>query len=530
MSLATFYLMLRSTDLSAPISLIHGQDASTSRPEHESRSIPPEFISKEIFPRVTNLFSWFFVTLSLFFLLLLLSPHTFFSAPTLTRPPPPRTYCLPLHAPQFNFGGFANGMGGGRPAPRREVDNKGLYASLGVESTADENEIKRAFRRQAMQHHPDKGGDPEKFKEINRAYEILSDKDKRAIYDEGGEEALERGGGGGGADMSDMFDLFGGGGRRRRGTPQKRRGEDVIFPLVVTLEDMYRSATKKLRLSRNVICKGCNGRGGSVVQSCEPCQGNGVRVVLRQIGPGMVAQSQVQCSACNGQGQVIPRNAVCGDCKGKKVVKDGKILEVYIPKGARHDQRVVFQGEADEAPDTVTGDVIVVLQQKPHDVFQRRGNHLVIKQTISLTEALGGFKSSFRHLDNRIIVVDHSHSVVKPGTITQIEDEGMPIPDSHHPGNLYIEFTVEFPDAVLPAAALATVGKSLPRPRWPAASVPNSNDNPEVEEVECVDVNEAAEEARFEREKELEEEAEAEERERNGEGHHHGGGPACQQA
>lgn len=263
----------------------------------------------------------------------------------------------------FNFGfggGFPGGMGGmpgghshGR-GRQQEVDNNKFYNLLGIEKNATENEIKKAFRKQAMQHHPDKGGDPEKFKEISRAYETLSDPEKKALYDQYGEEGLSEGGaGGGGAAGMDIFDILGGGmfgersfrGAQQRGKP---RGEDIKFPLKVTLEDMYNGARKKLRLTRNIICTGCSGAGGKSVTMCRDCKGNGVRVTLRQIGPGMVQQMQSQCHSCQGKGQVIPDKDKCKKCNGEKTIKDKKTIEVFVVRGMKHGERITFNGEADE--------------------------------------------------------------------------------------------------------------------------------------------------------------------------------------
>lgn len=187
-------------------------------------------------------------------------------------------------------------------------------------------EIKKAFRKAALQHHPDRGGNADKFKEINKAYEVLSDPQKRALYDEGGEEALTEGGGGGPGGM-DIFDLFGGGfgGGGRRG-PRVRRGEDVVFPLKVTLEDCYNGVAKKLRLTKNVICGDCNGKGGKGGDiTCKDCRGQGVKMVIRQVGPGMIQQLQQQCGACKGSGSTMKEADKCKTCKGDKTTKEKKV-------------------------------------------------------------------------------------------------------------------------------------------------------------------------------------------------------------
>jgi hypothetical protein len=211
----------------------------------------------------------------------------------------------------FNFGGgFPGGMphghgGGGRE--RKPVDTTGMYKELMIEKTATQAEVKKAFRKAAMKHHPDKGGDPEKFAKISNAYEILGDAKKRALYDEHGVEGVENGGGGGGGGggMGDIFEMFGGGGGGRGRGRRQRRGEDVVFPLKVSLEDLYNGTTKQLRLTRNKLCTGCDGKGslGDTLR-CRGCKGQGVKIVIRQLGPGMIQQMQAQCGDCKGEGQV----------------------------------------------------------------------------------------------------------------------------------------------------------------------------------------------------------------------------------
>lgn len=183
------------------------------------------------------------------------------------------------------------GKGGGRS---KNVDTSKFYKLLEVDKNSNEAEIKKAYRRLAVKHHPDKGGDPEKFKEITRAYEVLSDQDKRAKYDKFGEEGLDNDGPG---DASDIFEaFFGGGGRRGGGTRRRQKTKDVVQNLKVTLEQMYSGYTKKMAITRQVIDK----KKG--VQECRECDGRGVKVEVVRMGP-MIQQMQSQCHNCGGQGK-----------------------------------------------------------------------------------------------------------------------------------------------------------------------------------------------------------------------------------
>ncbi|OQR92736.1 hypothetical protein ACHHYP_03304, partial [Achlya hypogyna] len=165
-------------------------------------------------------------------------------------------------------GGFDGGHGHGAP---RNVDNSKFYETLGVSKDASAADIKKAFRKLALKNHPDKGGDPELFKNITVAYEVLSDPEKRELYDKYGEEGLQQGGGpSAGADI--FSQMFGGGMRQQRGPP---RGEDLTHPLKVSLEDLYNGKTVKLAVNRDVVCGGCSGKGGpeGAEKVCDTCNG-----------------------------------------------------------------------------------------------------------------------------------------------------------------------------------------------------------------------------------------------------------------
>lgn len=300
----------------------------------------------------------------------------------------------------FGGGGFPfpgmdgpGGMGGGG-RPKKNADTTKFYKLLEVDKNASEPEIKKAYRKLAVKHHPDKGGDPEKFKEITRAYEVLSDSDKRSKYDRFGEDGLDEGGGG---DPTDIFEaMFGGGGRGGGGGRRRQKTKDVVQPLKVTLEQLYNGQTKKMAITRKVIDK------QKGVQECAECGGRGVKVQVIRMGP-MIQQMQSACDTCGGQG------------KSFKTKQDREVLEVMIQKGSPDNHKVTFREMADEQPDHDTGDVIFVLKQQEHADFKRKGADLFIERKISLVEALCGFEMEVTHLDGRKLLVKTSPGeIVKP--------------------------------------------------------------------------------------------------------------------
>ena len=169
-----------------------------------------------------------------------------------------------------------------RRGPQKEVDTQKYYDLLGVTKSASQDEIKKSFRKLALKAHPDKGGDPEKFKEMTVAYEVLSDPKKRDLYDKYGEEGLQEGGHGG-FGGGDIFDLFMGGGGRGGQQRGPKKGKSVMHPVKATLEDLFHGKTSKVAVSRDRICSKCDGRGGKAgaVQTCSACKGKGMRTIMQ---------------------------------------------------------------------------------------------------------------------------------------------------------------------------------------------------------------------------------------------------------
>ncbi|XP_071387550.1 dnaJ homolog subfamily A member 1 [Centroberyx affinis] len=328
------------------------------------------------------------------------------------------------------------------------VHETGYYDLLGVNPKATPDEIKKAYRKLALKYHPDKNpSEGERFKHISQAYEVLSDAKKRDLYDQGGEQAIKEGGMGGGGSPMDIFNMFfGGGGRMQR----ERRGKNVVHQLSVTLEEIYNGTTRKLGLQKNVICEKCDGYGGKkgALEKCSSCKGRGVQIKVQQIGPGMIQQIQSMCADCQGEGEKFSSKDRCKTCNGHKVERKKKILEVHIDKGMKDGQRITFHGEGDQEPGLEPGDVIIVLDQKEHAVFQRQEDNLVMKMDIKLVDALCGFKKTVHTLDNRtLIITSQPGEVVKHNDIKCVQNEGMPIyKDPYDKGQLIIQFQVEFPE------------------------------------------------------------------------------------
>ncbi|CUE68025.1 DNA-J chaperone, putative [Bodo saltans] len=338
-----------------------------------------------------------------------------------------------------------------------------------VPADAPENDIKRAYRKLALKYHPDKNPGnaeaAEMFKNISHAYEVLSDEEKRKRYDQYGKKGLEEGGGGGGFhDASDIFSMFFGGGRRERGEPKPK---DIVHELNVSLEEMYSGKTKKIAVTRDRLCSSCDGRGtkpGAEKNACRECRGQGVQIRMQQLFPGMVQQVQVRCNACAGEGVQVKPSDLCQGCNGKSIVKERKILEIVIEIGQKKGDHKRFTGEGDQHPSMkLSGDVLIFIQQKPHDLFRRIGTHLLVNHKITLQEALCGFELPIEHLDKRMIVIKvPAGQVIDPNFAWTVYREGMPLPNTGggERGNLVIHFDVAFPET-LPSAQIDQIAAAL---------------------------------------------------------------------
>jgi len=363
-----------------------------------------------------------------------------------------------------------------------------LYDFLEVSPNATPDEIKKAYRKLAIKYHPDKNPNAgDKFKELTIAYEILSDPEKREVYDKYGEDGLKEGGGGG-MDADDIFSMFGfpfggrrGGGGRSSGKP---KGKDVAVAYPVTLEDLYCGKQAKFRLDKTILCRDCAGKGTSKpngVAKCAHCKGAGYHVHIRHVAFGLAQQIQEPCGQCGGEGEVIKQKDRCRTCNGNKTIEEGKELEIFVDKGMTHNHKITFSGEGDQMPGIIPGDVILVLQQQEHATFKRDGHDLHVEKKIALVEALTGFKFFFKHLDGRVLLIKSAPGqIIKPGETKVIDGEGMPhYKNPFEKGRLIIKFDVEFP-ASIKADLFPALQKVLPA----GEKFDQSKMNDDVEEYE----------------------------------------------
>jgi molecular chaperone DnaJ len=341
------------------------------------------------------------------------------------------------------------------------MSKRDYYEVLGVTKTASEAEMKSAFRKLAMQFHPDRNpGDHEaeiKFKEINEAYQTLSDAQKRAAYDRFGHAAFANGGGGAGGPgfgndfsdfMSDIFEnFFGdgrtgpGGGRAGRGAGGRERGSDMRYNLEITLEEAFTGKNATLKIPTAITCEVCAGSGakaGSKPKACPTCGGIG-RVRATQ---GFFSIERT-CPNCHGRGEII--DDPCGTCGGAGRITRERTLQVNVPAGVEDGTRIRLSGEGEAGVrGGPAGDLYIFVSLKPHAFFQRDGADLFSRVPISLvTAALGG--------EFNVPTLDGSDAKVKvpEGTQTgkqfRLKGKGMPVLRSRDIGDLYIQVVVETP-------------------------------------------------------------------------------------
>ena len=340
------------------------------------------------------------------------------------------------------------------------------YEVLGVDRNASANDIKKAYRKLAIQYHPDKNpGDKEaeeKFKEAAEAYSVLSDADKKARYDQFGFEGVSGAGGGGfsgaGMDMNDIFSMFGDifGGRGGFGGfggfggssagPQKHRGSDLRVKAKLTLQEIANGTTKKFKLKKYVACTHCNGSGaeGNAYETCPECKGTGRVVRTQQSFFGMM-RSEVACPHCHGEGKIIKNK--CSHCHGEGIVLGEEVVEIQIPAGVVEGMQLSMRGKGSAGKrNGINGDLLIVIEEEKHPELIRDENDLIYSLLLDIpTATLGGF-AEIPTIDGRAkVTIDPG---TQPGKVLRLRGKGLPTLNGYGKGDIVVNISVYIPETL----------------------------------------------------------------------------------
>ena len=340
------------------------------------------------------------------------------------------------------------------------AEKRDYYEILGVAKDADEATLKKAYRSLAKKYHPDlHPGDKEaelKFKEVNEAYDVLSDSDKRAQYDQFGHAAFEPGAGagaggfggfGGFGDFGDIFSSFfgggfGGGSSARRNGPA--RGDDIGARVTISFEEAAFGVKKEISYNRIIRCPDCSGSGaakGTTADTCGKCRGTGQMRVLQRMG-GMQFETSTTCDSCRGRGKVIKNP--CGNCRGTGFIRITKKLEVSIPAGIDDGERIALRGQGNDGRNGgSSGDLILQVMVKPHAIFERDGYNIYCEVPIPVTDAILGAEIEIPTLEG-----SEKYTVpegTQPGATFTVRGKGIPHVNSSRRGDLVFRVNVEIP-------------------------------------------------------------------------------------
>ncbi len=341
------------------------------------------------------------------------------------------------------------------------------YEVLGVGKDADGTTIKKAYRKMAIQYHPDKNpGDKtaeEKFKEAAEAYEVLSDPDKKARYDRYGHAGVSGHGGGGfsgGMTMDDIFQQFGDifgdsgspfdsffGGGRTRARPRGQRGSNLRIKVTLTLEEIASGVTKKIKVKKHVTCDQCNGSGAkdsSSVQTCTTCRGAGY---VRQVKNTFLGQMQttVTCPTCNGSGQQV--TASCPKCKGDGRMYGEETLDIEIPAGVEEGMQLSLRGKGNAgAKGGPAGDLLINIEEKPHEFLQRDAMNLIHELYLNFADAALGTSVEVPTIDGRVKIKVPAGT--QSGKIFRLKGKGLPSVQAYGTGDQLIHVNVWTPKKV----------------------------------------------------------------------------------
>ena len=337
------------------------------------------------------------------------------------------------------------------------------YEVLGVSKGASDDEIKKAYKKMARQYHPDLNPDnkeaEEKFKEVNEAYEVLSDADKKSRYDQFGHAGVDPnfgaggfgGGFDGGFDFGDLGDIFGsffgggfGGGGRRTNPNAPQRGESIRLSLTISFEEAAFGCEKSVTVERMEQCDTCHGSGcaaGTTPEVCPECRGSGVVQVRRQTPMGVFATS-APCSKCGGKGKII--HQPCGSCRGEGTVRKRRTIQASVPAGIDNGQTISIRGQGHAGKNGgPAGDLLVTITVRPHELFRREGTSVLCEAPITYAQAVLGAELEIPTIDGKVKY--ELPEGTQSGTTFRLKGKGIPSINGRGRGDQYVTVYIETP-------------------------------------------------------------------------------------
>lgn len=342
-------------------------------------------------------------------------------------------------------------------------DTKDLYEVLGVSRNASDEEIKKAYKKMVKKYHPDLNPDSktaeEKMKEVNHAYDILSDSEKKARYDQFGDDGNNSGGFGGaggfggfgGGDFGDIFDMFfgGGGGGRSRNQNSPRQGNDLRVDIRISFEEAAKGTTKEIELNRMESCTACGGSGakaGTSRKTCSNCGGSG-KVRVNQQTPFGQFQTVKTCPNCGGKGSVV--ETPCPSCSGTGRVKKKRTIKVNVPPGVDTDSRLRMQNEGEGGINGgPAGDLYIYITVSPHELFRRNGDDILCNVPVSMVDAALGAEIEVETLDGKIKLTVPAGT--QSGTSFRLRGRGFPKLRGYGKGDQHVRVNVQTPTDLTP--------------------------------------------------------------------------------
>lgn len=353
--------------------------------------------------------------------------------------------------------------------------SKNYYEILEIDKSASEVDIKKMYKKLAIRWHPDKNPEKKeeaekKFKEISEAYQVLSDPQKKEIYDSYGEEGLKNSQNNGHSNFNSADDIFkmffsGQSGQESFGNNffernNKKKSEPKIVNIPINIKESYNGAKKKITLKIKNKCNKCDGLGGLNFKMCNDCNGLGIKIINRMLGPGMIQRIQSQCQTCSGTKKIS--DTVCTGCNGNKLKIEDREFILIIEKGSENDDTITFENDGDKLPNEESGDVVFILKEDKNNSFTRVCDDIIYYYPITLGDSIIGTTINFKNMIGEKITYKEN-KIIKENSYHIIKNKGMPIKKQVNKfGNLYVIYNIKYPNKILSLNEKELVKRILP--------------------------------------------------------------------